>query len=757
MKEKYENIYKELLLEFNDQVGKNISIDDKKIKRLFLEICILFKDKISIKSKEERKNNLIYLINKKLDLNKSIIKNLIDKIAKEKIYFNFHEKDQIAEAFNERKEEKIYDVLLRKLKNNEIEKYFKNNDFLTDDIVLLKALKEKEQHKFWESVFSGYIFRAFSNELEIKKYFSKETGEIVDYYDLLKNKYGDIFDRDMSLVYLNISKEKYTFLNNYNIFRDNILERIKEYYNKLNNHCYLAIKIEDMVEEETSEDIKWKLFSDIVIFAEKFKEIKLETGYFKHERIADETIEYIKELEKEKSKFEISNEGYTYKDCFILKNDQKKNYDILIVFQKNERDEREVPCPACWSTNVRANSYPNINIKSWECSNPLCPDRTKTNRGKRYSLESLIKQKAINEDENLIPIESIRKWKLDVIGIKNDEEIVEMLVRHYSLVNDTVYLIDLPKIKENFIKRKVINIDFNIDKNIENIFEKFEESSFFKRFLYTKKNKEKYKYDNLSKLEKITVYNGDSYDVLNSLENETIDGAVTSPPYYNAKDYSYWKNIYCYLYDMYNITQQTYRVLKKEGYFIYNIFDYFDNENTIAFSDMGKKRMILGAYIIYLFNKCGFKIQKNIVWFKGEIQGNRSFNQGNNSPYYQAPLNAWEHIFVFKKGVIDINDKFPDILELQPVKKYIKGVNTLGHDAPYPEEIPLLLINKLNKNKDLILDTFSGSMTTGRTAYKNNISSINIDYKIDYCRLGLKLLKNEIKNNLTNENELKLF
>jgi DNA modification methylase len=128
------------------------------------------------------------------------------------------------------------------------------------------------------------------------------------------------------------------------------------------------------------------------------------------------------------------------------------------------------------------------------------------------------------------------------------------------------------------------------------------------------------------------LYEGDSRTVLKNLQEESITGAVTSPPYYNAKSYSQWDNIYCYLYDMRNIAKEVYRVLIPGGVFLYNIFDYFDNERNIVFSAMGNKRMILGAYIIDLFRRIGFELQGNIIWFKGEIQGNRNFNQGNNTP-----------------------------------------------------------------------------------------------------------------------------
>ena len=109
----------------------------------------------------------------------------------------------------------------------------------------------------------------------------------------------------------------------------------------------------------------------------------------------------------------------------------------------------------------------------------------------------------------------------------------------------------------------------------------------------------------------------------------------------------------------------------------------------MVFSAMGKKRMILGAYIVRLFEELGFELRGNVVWDKGEIEGKRNFNQGNHSPYYQAPFNCWEHIYVFAKPGGERPPQFPTILKARPVFKMVNGENVLGHSAPFPPEIPV--------------------------------------------------------------------
>jgi DNA modification methylase len=197
---------------------------------------------------------------------------------------------------------------------------------------------------------------------------------------------------------------------------------------------------------------------------------------------------------------------------------------------------------------------------------------------------------------------------------------------------------------------------------------------------------------------------------------------------------------------MYNSAREVFRTLRPGALYLFNIFDYFDNENNIVLSAMGKKRMILGAYIIDLFRRVGFRVLTNVVWYKGEIEGKRNFNQGNKSPYYQFPFNCWEHILVFAKpSAASPIAPLPTILDCKPVIKMIRGENVLGHSAPFPPAIPELLLSRTGRGKT-VLDPYSGSMTTARIAHRRGIRSISIELHQSYCELGLRLLEGENAN-----------
>ncbi len=142
---------------------------------------------------------------------------------------------------------------------------------------------------------------------------------------------------------------------------------------------------------------------------------------------------------------------------------------------------------------------------------------------------------------------------------------------------------------------------------------------------------------------------GDCLTVLKGLPSESVGLMVTSPPYYNAREYSQWKNLTLYLEDMRVIIREAYRVLDNHRVFVFNVGDIFDNDNLTTTSTWGKRRIPLGAYFTQIFEEEGFTFVDDFIWDKGEVQSQRQKNGNNPYPFYQYPLNCYEHIFIFHK------------------------------------------------------------------------------------------------------------
>lgn len=176
-----------------------------------------------------------------------------------------------------------------------------------------------------------------------------------------------------------------------------------------------------------------------------------------------------------------------------------------------------------------------------------------------------------------------------------------------------------------------------------------------------KKYQSTYQYDN-SKLQEFINTNsngpkiiwGDCLNVLKGMSNESIDLMVTSPPYYNAREYSHYENLNTYLENMRMIIKEAYRVLNNHRVFVFNVGDIFDNDNLSTKSVWGKRRIPLGAYFIKIFEEEGFTFVDDYIWDKGEVQSERQKNGNKPYPFYQYPMNCYEHILIFHKHRNDL-------------------------------------------------------------------------------------------------------
>lgn len=152
-----------------------------------------------------------------------------------------------------------------------------------------------------------------------------------------------------------------------------------------------------------------------------------------------------------------------------------------------------------------------------------------------------------------------------------------------------------------------------------------------------------------SEQDKLKMLWGGCLDLMRGMKSESIHLMVTSPPYYNARDYSQWRNLDEYLNDMKEIIQECYRVLDNHRPFVFNVGDIYDNDNLHTRSSWGKRRIPLGAHFTSIFEDVGFRFVDDFIWDKGEVQSQRHKNGDSPFPLYQYPVNCYEHIFVFYK------------------------------------------------------------------------------------------------------------
>jgi DNA modification methylase len=619
-----------------------------------------------------------------------------------------------------------------------------------------------------------------------------------EYLKILREDDGS--NTKKSLIYFNIDQSLLNSSRNIDNFYDKILSIVSQTYNDLQNHKTFAVRIRNIISNNVN--IKWKIFSILTTYAETFNVYEEKRSYYSPSTICKGYLEHrynfqigvdeLKELESYfKGKVEFNSllflkkrginqtdvenfrmiiTGYSFSDSFVLVSKEKypnsnevdfidNNTELLLIFHKNEIDDRKIPCPVCGSFNTSGNSFPEVGIRSWECKNPLCFERSKSNRGKRFSLRSNLMQGSLFDlsSETLISKEIIKKWRKDIVRDWTLNDLYYMLVKYFTFVGDKIGTINCEK-EESFKnisvenKRAFESIVFRepeINNEVDGTFKKYiSESEFVRRFFYSKL---KVQPDKVIITDYKKMHNqpililGSSEEVLTNFSNGSIHNMVTSPPYYNAREYSQWSSFYQYLNDMFQLICVSYQKLIDGGIFFYNVGDTYGNPNTIIESKMGEKRIALGAYIMLLFELAGFEVLDNIVWDKGEPQSNRHKNDGKYTPYYQRPANCYEHIFIFKKnGTLHLNKQWEqnklkrNIQAFSPVIKIGSGgENRYGHTAPFPPRIPELSLSCFTNEKEIVLDPYSGSGTTAITATLNNRIGIGIEKSLEYHNLSL--------------------
>ena len=231
---------------------------------------------------------------------------------------------------------------------------------------------------------------------------------------------------------------------------------------------------------------------------------------------------------------------------------------------------------------------------------------------------------------------------------------------------------------------------------------------------------------------------------MKSVKDSSVHLIVTSPPYFNAKEYSSWKTLPDYLEDMRATITECYRTLTPGRKFCLNISDLPEKGGS------GVRWIPLGSELLKVCLNAGFELVDRVIWFKTPMKG---FQYGS-LPYPPSPLicDSMEYIYILRKP----NGGKPDYTHLTKLQKeasrltraeyaeYTKQIWTMrrvrikgnedGHIAPFPEELPLRCIKLYSFVGETVLDPFGGSGTTTRAAILNKRHSILYEIKEEYLK-----------------------
>ena len=218
----------------------------------------------------------------------------------------------------------------------------------------------------------------------------------------------------------------------------------------------------------------------------------------------------------------------------------------------------------------------------------------------------------------------------------------------------------------------------------------------------------------------INLLNGDCFELLQDIPDESIDMVLTDPPYGMNFQSGHRKNKYEKIMGDSNLdwlddfVNEIYRVSKPNtAHYVFCSFHHIDK-----FKQAIEKK---------------FKVKNILTW----VKNNTSMGdlKGDFAP-------KTEFIIFFHKGRRLINGKRdPNVLEFKKTRNEL-------HPTQKPVDMTEYLIGKFSDEGDVILDPFMGSGTTGVACLNTNRSFIGIELDDDYFNIA----KERIENHETGDN-----
>jgi len=244
------------------------------------------------------------------------------------------------------------------------------------------------------------------------------------------------------------------------------------------------------------------------------------------------------------------------------------------------------------------------------------------------------------------------------------------------------------------------------------------------------------------------IYFGDSRK-LNKINDKSVQLIITSPPYWQLKDYGaetqtgYNDSYEEYINYLNLVWAECYRVLSDGCRMCVNIGDQF--ARTVYY---GRYKVIsIRDEIIRSCESLGFDYMGSIIWQKMTAGNNTGGASVMGS--YLYPRNGvltldYEYILIFKKlgnaPEVNLEIKEDSKLTNEEWNKYFYGhwkfsgakKDNDNDIAPFPEELPKRLIQMFSFKNETVFDPFAGSGTTSLAALKLERNSIGYELNKEY-------------------------
>lgn len=279
-------------------------------------------------------------------------------------------------------------------------------------------------------------------------------------------------------------------------------------------------------------------------------------------------------------------------------------------------------------------------------------------------------------------------------------------------------------------------------------------------------------YKNSQKIQLNNIYQADCVDLMTSMDANSVDLTVTSPPYDDLRDYKGFN------FEFPKIAKELYRVTKNGGVVVWVVGDKIKK---------GNKSLTSFRQALY-FQEIGFNVHDIMIYRK------------KNTPFMRsnAYTNGYEFMFILTKGSPKTFNPLKEKtvrqgLEMMPFNKKSDGINkktlkelksdktraniweyavgmggttsdkiAFKHPAVFPEKLAEDHILSWTNEGDLVFDPMAGSGTTCKMALLNGRNYLGCDISKEYVgianeRMRLAGKRRIVKDTLIKTKENNLF
>lgn len=249
------------------------------------------------------------------------------------------------------------------------------------------------------------------------------------------------------------------------------------------------------------------------------------------------------------------------------------------------------------------------------------------------------------------------------------------------------------------------------------------------------------------------ILHGDCSQVLKTLGDESVHLTCTSPPYFNAREYSVWPTYEDYLQFLTDVFVEVLRVTKPGRMCAVNLSPVIEARKSRAHES---RRLAIPFHFFSLMEQMGWKYIDDIVWLKPEgaaTNRNAQFYQ-HRKPVSYKPNIVTETIFIFQKPASFLIDKIVrsydgEVLEQSLVQSPYERSNVWKinpetaskHLAPYPKELSDKIVKYYSYVNDVVLDPFMGSGTTAVSCVDLKRQYVGIELHQEYIDMANKRIQ----------------